>query len=43
MSKLYGYTHHFRGIFGLAKEFFRGNFKNYLKIVFYSSESWSFR
>jgi hypothetical protein len=27
-------TPHFRGIFGQAKEFFSGNFENYLKIVF---------
>jgi hypothetical protein len=36
-------TPHFFGIFGQAKEFFSGNFENYLKIVFYISESWSFR
>jgi hypothetical protein len=36
-------TPHFRGIFGQAKEYFAGNFKKYLKIVFYFSVSWSFR
>jgi hypothetical protein len=36
-------TPHFWGIFGQAKAFFSGNFENYLKIVFYFSESWSLR
>jgi hypothetical protein len=37
-------TPHFRGIFGQEKEFFSGYYlKNYLKFVFYFSESWEFQ
>jgi hypothetical protein len=36
-------TPHFRGNFGQAKKNSSGNFENYLKVVYYFSESWSLK